>query len=102
MSPLPARPTLLEVDLDAAAHNVRAVREEEGKPVVGRLLVVHDPSDDTAPPCAPWGPRAPLPQLELRDLEIDTALGHGFLYRPLPEWLEPTLAWANGRETPAR
>jgi alanine racemase len=30
MSPLPARPTFLEVDLDAAAHNVRAVRQMVG------------------------------------------------------------------------
>jgi len=30
VSSLPARPTLLEVDLDAAAHNIRAVRELVG------------------------------------------------------------------------
>jgi len=30
MSTLPARPTLLEIDLDAAAHNVRAIREMVG------------------------------------------------------------------------
>src|SRR5215510_11160808 len=30
MGTLPARPTLLEVDLDAAAHNVRAIRELVG------------------------------------------------------------------------
>ena len=31
MSDLPARPTMLEVDLDAAAHNVRAVRQLVGR-----------------------------------------------------------------------
>ena len=30
MSTLPARPTLLEIDLDAAAHNVRAIRKMVG------------------------------------------------------------------------
>ena len=30
MSQVPARPTLLEIDLDAAAHNVRAVRQLVG------------------------------------------------------------------------
>ena len=30
MSSIPARPTMLEVDLDAAAHNIRAVRELVG------------------------------------------------------------------------
>ena len=83
-------------------ENVRAVRAEEGKPPAGRLLVVHDPSDDTAPPCAPWKPEELPPPSSLRDLEIETGLGHGFLYRPLPAWLEPTVAWANGRESAER
>ena len=27
-------------------------------------------------------------------IEIDTGLKHGFLYRPLKEWMEPTVEWA--------
>src|SRR5439155_2491 len=35
MSDVPARPTMLEVDLDAAAHNVRAVRQLVGPERLG-------------------------------------------------------------------
>lgn len=31
-----------------------------------------------------------------KDLEINTGLRHGFLYRPIPEWLNPAVSWANG------
>ena len=31
---------------------------------------------------------------ESKLLETNTGQGHGFLYRPMKEWVEPTLAWA--------
>ena len=31
---------------------------------------------------------------EYKEVEINTGLRHGFIYRPLPEWVEPTVAWA--------
>lgn len=31
---------------------------------------------------------------DYREVEVNTGLKHGFLYRPLAEWVEPTLAWA--------
>jgi hypothetical protein len=29
-------------------------------------------------------------------LKLNTGLKHGFLYRPLKEWIEPTIEWARG------
>lgn len=29
-----------------------------------------------------------------KEVEVNTGLKHGFLYRPLKEWTEPTIAWA--------
>jgi pimeloyl-ACP methyl ester carboxylesterase len=29
-----------------------------------------------------------------REVELNTGLKHGFLYRPMKEWVEPTIAWA--------
>ena len=75
-------------------ENVRAVAAEEGRPPAGRLLVIHEKSDDTGPPCAKWEPEALPKPSELREIVLDTGLGHGFLYRPLPEWLEPVVDWA--------
>lgn len=29
-----------------------------------------------------------------KEVELNTGLRHGFIYRPMKEWLEPTVAWA--------
>jgi hypothetical protein len=31
-----------------------------------------------------------------KEIELNTGMGHGFLFKPLKEWIEPTLKWANG------
>lgn len=36
-------------------------------------------------------------QLEnFKEIELNTGMGHGFLFQPLQEWIEPTLKWAKG------
>jgi hypothetical protein len=37
-----------------------------------------------------------LVYLHGRIVVLHTGLGHGFLYEPLPEWMQPTLEWAGG------
>lgn len=29
-----------------------------------------------------------------KEIEMNTGLGHGFLFKPLPEWIDPTINWA--------
>jgi len=31
-----------------------------------------------------------------KEIELNTGMGHGFLFKPLKEWIEPTKKWANG------
>lgn len=31
-----------------------------------------------------------------KEIELNTGMGHGFLFKPLMEWIEPTIQWANG------
>lgn len=31
---------------------------------------------------------------EWKEIEVNTGLKHGFLFKPLKEWVEPTVAWA--------
>lgn len=31
-----------------------------------------------------------------KEIELNTGMGHGFLFKPLKEWIEPTIEWANG------
>lgn len=30
-----------------------------------------------------------------KEIELNTGLGHGFLFKPLKEWIAPTIKWAN-------
>ena len=86
--------------------NAKAMRGEEGQSLAGRLLSIREESDDLGGPCATWDPvsaaSAGAPLLDGHEIVLHTGLGHGFLYRPLPEWLEPAMAWASGRAPQSR
>lgn len=36
---------------------------------------------------------------EYKQLEINTGQKHGFLYRPMAEWVEPAVTWAHGQSS---
>lgn len=75
--------------------NVRHLAAAEGAPPSGHVLAIREASDEATAGCPPWADDAELaPRLVAREIEIDTGLRHGFLYRPLAVWLEPVLAWA--------
>jgi len=69
--------------------------EEYGRPPAGRVLTIRDTSDETSEPCPAWKDEpARYPLLRAREVVIATGRSHGFLYRPLREWLEPFVEWA--------
>jgi hypothetical protein len=79
-------------------ESVREVLAEEGKGPAGRLLFIREASDETSADCEPVKSEARLGvPLVTREIVIDTGLSHGFLYRPLPEWLDPVVEWAKAR-----
>jgi general stress protein 26 len=69
-----------------ASTNIPAVTREEGAAPLGQLLFVREESDISTKEC----PSLP----EVREIVVNTGLAHGFLYRPLPEWLEPVVQLA--------
>jgi len=72
--------------------------EEYARPPAGRMLTVRDTSDETSEPCPAWkDDPARYPALRAREVVISTGQSHGFLFRPLPEWVEPTVEWAMAR-----
>jgi pimeloyl-ACP methyl ester carboxylesterase len=83
------------------SEGVRGLLAEEGKQPSGHLLVIREASDDLVGPCPPWrtAPGSPAPSV-VREIVIETGLGHGFLYRPLPEWVDPVVAWAEAAARP--
>jgi hypothetical protein len=63
----------------------------------GQVLSIYEESDEMGRSCAPIFERSP----ELAggdEVRVSTGLRHGYLYRPLPEWVDPVLAWIERRE----
>jgi hypothetical protein len=76
-----------------------AVRDNGLRPA-GRILVIREASDELTKPCAPWKAEGESQsRIVVRETVVNTGLRHGFLYRPLPEWLEPVVEWI---EAPAQ
>mgnify|MGYP001056835209 CR=1 FL=1 len=62
----------------------------------GNILTIYEKSD-------PYGVSAKARKevstctiKNFQEVELNTGLGHGFLFKPLKEWLVPTMQWANG------
>jgi pimeloyl-ACP methyl ester carboxylesterase len=71
---------------------------ERGRRPAGHVLAIREKSDETTEPCPPWTvDAAGRGRLEVRELLLDTGLRHGFLFRPLPEWVDPVAEWAARR-----
>jgi pimeloyl-ACP methyl ester carboxylesterase len=78
--------------------NVRALVKDEGKAPSGRILAVRETSDELTGGCERWQEDGDAgAALVGREIVLNTGLGHGFLYRPLPEWVEPVVRWAESR-----
>jgi pimeloyl-ACP methyl ester carboxylesterase len=74
---------------------VPGLAKEYGRAPAGRMLTIRDTSDETSEPCPAWkDDPARYPSLRAREVVIATGQSHGFLYRPLPEWVEPFVEWA--------
>ena len=76
-------------------ESFRDVLAEEGKGLRGRLLFIREASDELSAECEPVksDADAEVPPFT-REIVINTGLSHGFLYRPLPEWVDPVVEWA--------
>ena len=62
----------------------------------GRVLAIYDKSDRIAgKDYTYWISRSKASTFQ--QVNIDSGLGHGFLYKPLEAWLEPTRQWIVGQ-----
>lgn len=79
------------------SQNVAALAKDEGKAPSGHILAIRELSDELTAGCPAWKPDAKAPALVAREVVLNTGLSHGFLYRPIPEWVKPVLEWAEAR-----
>jgi hypothetical protein len=68
----------------------------EELPLHGQVLSIFEASDEMSGTCAPLFAKSPAIARH-EEVKIETGLGHGFLYRPLPEWLRPATSWIERR-----
>jgi hypothetical protein len=75
-----------------AANNSEIERENEWN-LHGRILGIYEKSDSIAGKNYQYWIDKSTNAVEFNQVEINTGLGHGFLYRPINEWWNPTKEW---------
>jgi pimeloyl-ACP methyl ester carboxylesterase len=75
--------------------NVKDMLARERRAPSGHVLSIREASDEVTEPCPSWkNEPGRFPSIEAREIVLHTGLAHGFLYRPLPEWVDPVAEWA--------
>jgi hypothetical protein len=64
----------------------------------GHVLSIYEASDSLGASCQPLFDRSPA-LAERSEIRLTTGLKHGFIFRPLEQWVRPALDWARGRAT---
>ncbi|PZX46855.1 alpha/beta hydrolase family protein [Algoriphagus chordae] len=62
----------------------------------GNILTIYEKSDPFAVSALARKKTSTCDIKHFREIELNTGLGHGFLFKPLDVWMEPTMKWANG------
>jgi len=79
------------------SQSVQGLLADERKAPSGHVLAIREATDDSTSACKPWKTDLDSRSLVAREIVIHTGLSHGFLYRPLPEWVNPVVEWASAR-----
>ena len=69
------------------------VEEELKIDLCGRILSIYEASDEIGRSCEAIFRQSSC-QIITQEIKLNTGLKHGVLYRPLPEWISPTVRWA--------
>jgi len=62
----------------------------------GNILTIYEKSDPFGVSALERKKASTCEIKHFKEIELNTGIGHGFLFRPLKEWIEPTIKWANG------
>ena len=60
----------------------------------GNVLSIYDVNDEFGQTCQKFFDKATGLNRH-KDIELKIGTGHGILYQPLKEWIEPTVSWAS-------
>ena len=63
----------------------------------GNILTIYEKSDPYGVSAIKRKENSTCKIENFKEIELNTGMGHGFLFKPLKEWIEPTIKWANGK-----
>jgi hypothetical protein len=75
------------------AYPAPALLRQIGPSLTGEILSIYEASDDIGHSCAEALAEATSVR-SFEEIRLETGLGHGIQFRPIPEWVEPAAAWA--------
>jgi hypothetical protein len=61
----------------------------------GNILSIYEKSDEGNQSCEKFKSNSKRSMPHYKEIEINTGLHHGYLYKPIPEWMSPAIKWAN-------
>lgn len=62
----------------------------------GNILTIYEKTDPFGISALPRKESSTCEIKHFKEIELHTGMGHGFLFKPLQEWIEPTIRWAKG------
>lgn len=62
----------------------------------GNILTIYDKSDPLGVSAVDRKEASTCDIKHFKEIELDTGLRHGFLFRPMEEWIAPSADWASG------
>lgn len=62
----------------------------------GNILSIFEKSDTIGRTCQSFRSRSSSTISHYKEIELSTGLRHGFIFRPLDEWVNPASQWASG------
>jgi hypothetical protein len=60
----------------------------------GNILSIYEQSDVIGKSCEPLKVKAGKDVVHYKEIELHTGLKHGFLFKPMDEWMQPAIRWA--------
>ena len=64
----------------------------------GRILSIYEKSDVVGRSCQNLKNQSTYSVSDFKEIELHTGLKHGFLFKPLKEWVDPSVAWARRQD----
>jgi len=65
---------------------------QHSQTLYGNILSIYEDSDTIGSSCKNLIDKS-ISTTKFREVKINTGMKHGFLFKALPEWLEPTINW---------